>query len=69
MALKEEQFCRQVQKAEAQAKADGRKTAERYESEMHGKKREYQGRLDDLEDRLSSKADEAEMHKRVSERL
>lgn len=67
MALKEEQFCRQVQRVESQAKADARKLDEKNQAMQHSRKRDFTQKLDELEDQLASKAEQADSQKRLAE--
>ena len=69
MALKEEQFCRQIQRVESQAKADARKMDEKNQSQQHSKKRDFTLKLDEIEDQLAMKSDEADAQKRQAEQL
>ena len=52
--MKEEQFLRQVQKTESQAKNDTKRYSEKYESMMHSRQREYDRKLEELEDKITS---------------
>jgi len=53
LAIKEEQFLRQVHKLEAQAKADAKRAQERYESVVHVRQKENERALQELEDKLT----------------
>ena len=60
MALKEEQFLKQVHKAEAEAKSDVKRAQIRFSSQLTTKAREMERRIEDLEDKLNVCQDENE---------
>ena len=59
--MKEEQFIRQVQKAEATQKAEVKKATITYEQKLTARSRDMERRVEDLEDKLNSALDEAEV--------
>jgi len=61
LALKEEQFIRQVHKAESTQKAEVKKTQVTYEQKLTSRQRDMEKRVEDLEDKLNSTQDEAEV--------
>ena len=69
IALKEEQFLRQVQKAESQSKEDIKRYLDKNESQAQSRKRDFEKKLEDMEERMTRAADEADSHKRKNERL
>ena len=69
IALKEEQFLKQIQKVESQAKQDVRRNMERFQSQMHTQKREADKKLEEIEDRLQRQCDDADNSRRMMEKL
>jgi len=67
--LKEEQFIRQVQKAEATQKAEVKKATITYEQKLTARSRDMERRVEDLEDKLNSALDEAEVLRSKVQRL
>ena len=68
IALKEEQFLRQIQKSETNSKNDMRRHTERVEAQSQAKKREFDRKLDEYEERISTLGDEKESAVRRLER-
>lgn len=54
LALKEEQFVRQVHKAEAVLKQESAKQVQIYESKMQSRQRDMRKAIEDLEDKLTA---------------
>lgn len=69
LALKEEQFVRQVQKAESTQKQEVAKQSQIYESKMQSRQRDMRKAIEDLEDKLSQAQDESDEHRSKFERL
>ena len=69
LALKEEQFVRQVHKAEAVQKQEGAKQVQIYESKMQSRQRDMRKAIEELEDKLGSAQDEADECRSKAERL
>jgi tellurite resistance protein len=69
LAMKEEQFLRQVHKLESQTKSESKRLQERYESMMHTRQRENERTLQELEEKLSRSQDESDDYRKKSERL
>lgn len=69
IALKEEQFLRQIQKVESQSRQDLKRHQEKFESQLHSRKRESDRKVDDLEEKMTRIADECDSNKRMNERL
>lgn len=69
LALKEEQFVRQVQKAETTQKQEVAKQSQIYESKMQSRQRDMRKAIEDLEDKLSQAQDESDEHRSKFERL
>ena len=67
--MKEEQFIRQVQKAEATQKAEVKKATITYEQKLTARSRDMERRVEDLEDKLNSALDEAEVLRSKVQRL
>lgn len=69
IALKEEQFLRQIQKNETEKKQELQRLNQRYGGQMHSKKREFDQKLEDMEDRLSLAQDERDDYSRQVDKL
>ena len=54
LALKEEQFVRQVHKSEAVLKQESAKQVQIYESKMQSRQRDMRKAIEDLEDKLTA---------------
>lgn len=54
LALKEEQFVRQVHKTEAGSKQESAKQIQIYESKMQSRQRDMRKAIEDLEDKLTA---------------
>ena len=53
LALKEEQFVRQVHKAESTQKSEVKRAQDKYDSMLHARQRDMLARVEDLEDKLN----------------
>ena len=69
LALKEEQFVRQVHKAEAVLKQESAKQVQIYESKMQSRQRDMRKAIEDLEDKLTAAQNEADENSSKAERL
>ena len=69
LALKEEQFVRQVHKAESVQKQEAAKQMQIYESKLQSRQRDMRKALEDLEDKLTAAQDEADENRQKAERL
>lgn len=69
LALKEEQFVRQVHKAETVQKQENAKQVQIYESKMQSRQRDMRKAIEDLEDKLSSAQDDSDENRAKAERL
>ena len=69
LALKEEQFVRQVHKAENVSKQENAKQVQIYESKMQARQRDMRKAIEDLEDKLSSAQDESDENRQKADRL
>ena len=69
LALKEEQFVRQVHKAESVQKQETAKQMQIYESKLQSRQRDMRKALEDLEDKLTAAQDEADENRQKAERL
>lgn len=69
IALKEEQFLRQIQKHETEKKSDVLRVNQKLTSQMQSRKREYDQKLEDIEDKLYLAQDEKDNMKRQTERI
>lgn len=69
IALKEEQFLRQIQKAESQSKQDVKRHIDKHESQMHSRKRDFERKIEELEERVGNLAEESDTSNRKNERL
>ena len=69
LALKEEQFVRQVQKSETTQKQEVAKQTQIYESKMQSRQRDMRRAIEDLEDKLSAAQNEADEARSKAERL
>lgn len=67
IALKEEQFLRQVQKNESQTKQEVKRTNDKLTSQMHARKREADKKFEDLEDRMYRVQEDLDTYKRQNE--
>ena len=69
LALKEEQFVRQVQKSETTQKQEVAKQTQIYESKMQSRQRDMRRAIEDLEDKLNAAQNEADESRSKAERL
>ena len=69
LALKEEQFVRQVHKSEAVLKQESAKQVQIYESKMQSRQRDMRKAIEDLEDKLTAAQNEADENSSKAERL
>ena len=69
LALKEEQFVRQIHKAESTQKQETAKQAQIYESKMQTRQRDMNRAVEDLEDKMNSALDEAEEMRAKADKL
>ena len=69
MALKEEQFVRQVRRSEADQKAAISKHQTTYESKLLTRQRDMNRKYEEMEERLNYAQDEAETNRMKSERI
>lgn len=58
IALKEEQFLRQIQKNETEKKQEAQRLNQKLTGQMHSRKREFEQKLEETEDKLYMLQDE-----------
>jgi chromosome segregation ATPase len=69
IAMKEQQFLRQIHKIESEARKEGQRLQDKHESAIQTQRREYERSIEELEDRLTRSQDEADDLRRKAERL
>lgn len=67
--MKEQQFLRQIQKTESESKHEVRRLQDKYDSMLLSRQREWERKLEELEERLGRAQDESEEARRKHERL
>ena len=69
LALKEEQFVRQIHKAESALKQETAKQSQVYESKMQTRQRDMNKAVEDLEDKMNNALDESEEMRAKADKL
>lgn len=69
LALKEEQFVRQIHKAESAAKQDAAKQVHLFDSKLQSRQREFRKAIEDLEDKLTRAQDDADDQRSRADKL
>ena len=60
---------RQIQKNESQYKQETKRVTDKFQSQLHSKKRDYDKKIEEMEDKMYQNSDHADSLRRDNERL